>query len=142
MKTGAPPGCVLPSVSGSLVWADIFKYADDTAVVGTPKQHPWRYFFSLHFLEVKKTNEMVIDCSKNKISVPLSDINGDQIAMVSTHKYLGVETGDQLKQRLFFLRKLSLFRIDQQNALAAFGPLACSALLEICAPRVDADCKA
>lgn len=61
---------------------------------------------------------MVIDCSKNKISVPLSDINGDQIEMVSTHKYLGVETGDQLKQRLFFLRKLSLFRIDQQNTLA------------------------
>lgn len=48
-----------------------------------------------HFLEVKKTNEMVIDCSKNKISVPLSDINIDQIEMVSTHKSLGVETGNQ-----------------------------------------------
>lgn len=95
-----------------------------------------------HFLEVKRTNEMVIDCSKNKISLPLSDRNGDQIEMVSTHEYLGIETGDQLKQRLFFLRKLSLFRIDQQNTLAAFGPLACSALLEICTSRVDADCKA
>ncbi len=82
-----------------------------------------------HFLEVnaKKTKDMVIDFSKSKVIVPPSNINGEEIERVTTYKYLGVEIDSQLKfndlamskyrklqQRLFFLRRLSYFRIDRR----------------------------
>ena len=68
---------------------------------------------------------MVIDFRKNKSVIPTLDIRGHSIERVSEYKYLGTIFDDQLKfdkysksiysklnQRLYFLRKLYSFRID------------------------------
>ena len=74
---------------------------------------------------LKKIEEMVIDFSKNKITVPPAKIKGELVERVPSYKNLGVEIDDHLKfsvcaqsksnklqQRLFFLRKLNHFRVE------------------------------
>ncbi len=117
----------------------IIKYADDTSIVGrmsSTEDSLKRYNSEInHFvnwctenyleINVNKTKELVIDFRKRGTPISEVTINGLPIERVSEYKYLVTVIDDKLKfdkntycttsklrQRLYFLRKLNSFGVD------------------------------
>ena len=117
----------------------IVKYADDTALIGLlHKGMDDDYHRAIaQFvnqctaddlqLNVSKTKEMIVDMRKSsELHLPVS-IQSKLVEQVSDYKYLGVTVQSDLKwnlhierqvkkatQRLYFLRKLSEFKVDRR----------------------------
>ena len=81
-------------------------------------------------LNVSKTKEIVIDFRKNKHPVTPLTINGENVEQVKSFKFLGTTISEDLKwechvtgsikkanQRIFFLRQLKKFRVNQNILL-------------------------
>ena len=146
-NTGAPQGCVLSPALFTLYTNDcqsqfsdvpILKFADDTSIQGLiSKDNVYKYFQSIRFfvkwceehfllLNVKKTKELIIDFRIKKDPHQPVRIHGENIEVVSSYKYLGIQIDDQLDwkpqneqilskihKRMYFIRKLSYFGIDK-----------------------------
>ena len=148
LNTGAPQGCVLSpflysiytyfcqSSTNSVL---LFKFADDTSVVGLITNGDesgyrrevddlvrWSENNNL-ILNISKTKEMVVDFRrKNKTSLPPLSINGVEVERVSSFKFLGTTIHESLSwelntslmvskahQRLYFLRQLRKFKVSK-----------------------------
>ena len=81
-------------------------------------------------LNVSKTKEIVIDFRKNRHPVTPLTINGEHVEQVRSFKFLGTTISEDLKwechvtgsvkkanQRIFFLRQLRKFRVNQSILL-------------------------
>ena len=114
----------------------LIKFADDTVVQGLISNDESSYRQAIgwftswcndHFLQlnVRKTKEMVIDFRKNQDPLDPIFINGEEVERVKTYKYLGVTIDNtlnwdchtdlmikKLNSRLYFLRKLNTFHVD------------------------------
>ena len=144
-NTGAPQGCVLSPALFTTYTADCktietsnvqIKFADDTSLTGliTTDESSYRkgvdeliQWCDSNFLDlnVKKTEEMVIDFrSKPNVLTPIT-IKGEEVRIVDQYKYLGTILDHKLdwspnvdlcckkaSQRLYFLRKLRQFRVS------------------------------
>jgi len=116
----------------------IIKFADDTAVISLLEQDEtehgpvlqefveWCEASQLQ-LNTSKTKELIFDFRRGAPSPTPSLINGEEIEMVSEYKYLGVIIDHKLsweqcadavfkkgQQRLYFLRKLNYFNVDNK----------------------------
>ena len=117
----------------------IFKFSDDTAILSLQHQHtaPSSYFSEVQSfvrwcdenhltINTKKTEEMVLDPKAIGDHTPLC-IHGGTINQVSSYRYLGVHLDDcfswqvhvdylcgRLQQRLYFLRRLRVFGVNQR----------------------------
>merc|ERR1712002_51291 len=95
-----------------------------------------------------KTKEMIIDFRNSKPVEPRScpiELDGENIEVVNSYKYLGTTITDCLKwdihckalykkgqQRLYFLRKLRLFRVDQSIMNLFYKAIIESVLIHDC----------
>ena len=114
----------------------IIKFSDDSAIVSLLHDQntdhgpvvdyfvQWCIDAYLH-LNVTKTKDMCIDFRKTQQSPQNTVINGDKVDFVQKYKYLGTFIDNKLTwedntdaicskaaQRLFFLRKLNYFQVD------------------------------
>ncbi|XP_077990622.1 uncharacterized protein LOC144444944 [Glandiceps talaboti] len=147
LNTGAPQGCVLSPMLYSLVTHDcassasdslIFKFADDTSIVGLIQYDNetayrdqvdrivgWCADNNLE-LNVDKTKEIIVDFRKKRMYHTPLNIHGKEVEIVDTFKFLGSLISEDLKweknvdhivkkaqQRLFFLRRLKSFGVSQ-----------------------------
>ena len=152
ISTGAPQGCVLSpflytmytnSCRSAYSNNHYFKYADDTALVGLLSDDETDYRSDIdNFvswcvancleLNVFKTKELVIDFRSGVHHPTPVNINGQNIEIVHSYKYLGTTIDDKIRwddntmnlykkgqQRLYFLRKLNALHIDR-NILFVF----------------------
>ena len=144
-STGAPQGTVLSPVLFTLYTSDfqhnsglchVQKYSDDTAIVGCIKDGKEGEYRSLvedfvrwcrsnHLqLNSSKTKEMVVDFRRKKPHLLPVSIEGVDVEVVRTYKYLGLQLDDKLdwtanmeafyrkgQSRLYFLRRLGSFNI-------------------------------
>ena len=116
----------------------LIKFADDSTLQGliTTTENTYREAVQTftnwcdnHFLllNVKKTKELIIDFRIKKDHLEPLSIKGEEVEIVNSYKYLGVTIDNKLdwhlhaslvhkklNQRLFFLRKLYSFRIDNK----------------------------
>ena len=115
----------------------IIKYADDTVITGylfddtvDTYKHEINDFVSwckqnYLILNTKKTKEVVFDFRKKKCEHAPSVINNEEVEQVHKYEYLGTLIDDKLTfseqvdatrvkahRRLFFLRKLKTFNVD------------------------------
>ncbi|KAK0137273.1 RNA-directed DNA polymerase from mobile element jockey [Merluccius polli] len=144
-STGAPQGTVRSPVLFTLYTSDfqynsglchVQKYSDDTAIVGCIKDGREGEYRSLvedfvrwcrsnHLqLNTSKTKEMVVDFRRKKPHLQPVSIEGVDVEVVRTYKYLGLQLDDKLdwtanmeavhrkgQSRLYFLRRLGSFNI-------------------------------
>lgn len=144
-STGAPQGTVLAPLLFTLYTADfrhctelchVQKFSDDTAIVGCIRGGDEQEYRSLvkdfttwshlnHLqLNISKTKEMILDFRRRRPSPQPVTISGEEIEVVSSYKYLGLEVDEKLdwsvnsdyvykkmQSRLYFLRRLASFKI-------------------------------
>lgn len=144
-STGAPQGTVLSPVLFTLYTSDFCynteschmqKFSDDTAIVGCIRDGQEEEYRSLvedfvqwcrlnHLqLNTAKTKEMVVDFRKSKHALLPVTIEGVNVEVVNTYKYLGIHLDDKLdwsantaaiykkgQSRLYFLRRLRSFNV-------------------------------
>ena len=117
ISTGAPQGCVLSPIlfviyTNNMIsnYDDcmIFKYADDTVILGLVRNSSevnYRLLIdnvsrwcSDNFLNlnVKKTKEVIFDFCRKKDDLVNVKINGNDVEIVSSYKYLGVVIDNRL----------------------------------------------
>ena len=145
-NTGAPQGTVLAPFLFTTYTADVradnskcilVKFADDTALVGLlTKDDVSAYLKQIqsfvnyckdNYLElnVKKTQELIIDYRRNMPTHVPVKINDNEVQQTTKYKYLGLVMDDQLNwhlhfeflckklnSRLFCLRKMSKFKVN------------------------------
>ncbi len=93
----------------------------------------------------KPPKELVIDFSKNKITVSLPNIYVESVERVSTNKYLGVKIDDQFKFSELAggesrkLQKRS-FKCSIKQSCRVFCLLAWSAPSETCVLKIKSNC--
>ena len=116
----------------------LIKFADDSTIQGliTNSDDSYKEYVNTfttwcddHYLllNVKKTKEMLIDFRIKKSPIQPLTIKNETVDIVDTYKYLGVTIDNifdwhahtstvykKINQRLFFLRKLRQFNIDNR----------------------------
>ena len=123
----------------------VFKFADDTTVTGLISDNnednyrreidgivSWCDTNNL-FLNVSKTKELVIDFRRNKSNIEPVFINSSEVEQISVFKFLGCYLTNDLswhyncteilkkaRQRLFFLRRLSSFKVNTNIMLSFY----------------------
>lgn len=162
-NTGSPQGSVISPVLFTLYTNECrsytsehltIKFADDTAIVGLIQNNDetnyraWVDRFvdwcrsSCRLLNVNKTKEIIIDYRTGSQSHQCLRLNGEEVAIVTEHKYLGTIVDNKLKwnsnidtiykkgmQRLHFMRRLRQFRVDREIMLLFYHSFVESTLL-------------
>ncbi|KAK3545178.1 hypothetical protein QTP70_001768 [Hemibagrus guttatus] len=136
LNTGAPQGCVLSPLLFTLLTHDcaamrssnhIIKFADDTTVVGLISKNESAYRKEVQrltawckdnnlSLNMEKMKEMVVDFRRAQSDHSPLNINGSNVKLVKSTKFLGVHLAEDLtwslntssitrkaQQRLYFL---------------------------------------
>ena len=145
-STGAPQGAVLSPFLFTIYTNScklsnkkdlhLIKFADDTSLQGMIHEDESSYrdavieFTSwcrdnFLILNVKKTKELIIDFRKNSAPKTQLQIEGEDVEIVTSYKYLGVTIDHKLTwnnhaeklvknihSRIYFLRKLNSFKVD------------------------------
>ena len=141
INTGAPQGCVLfilytNSFTAGQRDCHVFKYADDTDVLGKITNSDESYYrqevtdvvdwCTEHHLVLNtgKTKELIIDLRSRSLCHHPVFIHSTPVSIVSTYKYLGTIFDDKLKwnanvgalcskgnQRQYFIGNLNLFTL-------------------------------
>ncbi|PIK41525.1 hypothetical protein BSL78_21628 [Apostichopus japonicus] len=135
----------------------IVKFADDTCILGLIKKNGdetgYRHEISTFTnwcdenrlqLNVSKTKELVVDFRRRGHRLERIEIRNEPVEQVHSYKYLGVSITEKLEwgehvntvlaktnQRMFFLRKLSLFRLDA-SLISLFYNAAIETIITFC----------
>ncbi|KAI4898558.1 hypothetical protein NFI96_004317 [Prochilodus magdalenae] len=115
-STGAPQGTVLAPFLFNIYTSD-FRYNSGTC-------HLQKFSDDTAILNISKTKEMVVDFRRNRSPQAPVTIDGEEVEVVGTYKYLGVHLDNKLdwssntsavfkrgQSRLYFLRKLRSFGV-------------------------------
>ncbi|KAI4875625.1 hypothetical protein NFI96_009276 [Prochilodus magdalenae] len=129
------------------------KFSDDTAIVGCIRNGQeaeyrklvsdfvsWCKLNQLQ-LNISKTKEMVVDFRKNRSPQAPVTIDGEEVEVVCTYKYLGVHLDNKLdwssdtsavfkrgQSRLYFLRKLRSFGVCTKHLWTFYQSVVASAI--------------
>ena len=169
INTGAPQGCVLSALLFILYTNDcraemenvnIFKYADDTAILGLIKNDESNYRLNIqkftkwcddNYLQLNpsKTKEILFDFRADPPACNPIEIKGENIEIVPKYRYLGTTIDSKLKwhdecksilskaqTRMYFLRKLGSLHIDKPILRLFYKSIVESILLFNCRPIV------
>ncbi|KAI4903673.1 hypothetical protein NFI96_008971 [Prochilodus magdalenae] len=161
-STGAPQGTVLAPFLFNIYTSDfrynsgtchLQKFSDDTAIVGCIRNGQeaeyrklvsdfvsWCKLNQLQ-LNISKTKEMVVDFRKNRSPQAPVTIDGEEVKVVGTYKYLGVHLDNKLdwssntsavfkrgQSRLYFLRKLRSFGVCTKPLWTFYQSVVASAI--------------